>query len=87
MNQSKSDRDMLMEIANMVGAPTLHYASDKQQRLELESRLVAVSVKIQQHLNVQPKLVDPEATRQNPGVREILGGEFRPENQWRRMGI
>lgn len=83
----KTDRDMLMEIANMVGAPTLHYASDKQVRLELEGRLTAVSVKIQQHLKVEAKPIDPDATRQNPGVREILGGEFRPESEWRRRGI
>jgi hypothetical protein len=82
-----TDKDMLAEVANMVGAPTMHYASDKQVRLELEDRLRRISAKIVEHFKLEPKPVDPDATRQNPGVREILGGEFRPENQWRRMGI
>lgn len=71
-----TDRDMLIEVANMVGTPTLHYASDKQVRLELESRLQAISVKIQEHFKLKPKPVDPNATRENPDVDKILGGEY-----------
>ncbi len=73
----KTDLEALIEIGNLVGAPTTHYQFPEQDRKELVKRLQKISDIVMGQLGVTRRIVDPEKTRQNPGIREILNGEFR----------
>lgn len=71
-----TDRDALIKIGNLVGAPTMHY-SPESEREELVTRLQDISVLVQRALGIPNPAPKPaDFSRQNPGIGEILNGSF-----------
>ncbi len=71
----KTDRELLYEIANLVGAPTMDYSPEyvvKEQR----DRLDKVAALIINQLGLTVPDEDPEKYRTNPGLTiTIIGGK------------
>jgi hypothetical protein len=71
-----TDRDALIQIGNLVGAPTSAYFPE-QERKQLVKRLQDISAIVQAQLGVPtPPAKHPDDTRQNPGIGAILNGSF-----------
>lgn len=67
----RSDREALIEIGNIVGAPTMQY-SPKFERGELMERGEKISKIVQEQLGITPPVADPEKFRTNPsGTRAV----------------
>ncbi len=71
-----TDRDALIAIGNLVGAPTTAYFPE-QERKQLVKRLQDISAIVQKALGIlEPAPKPADATRQNPGIGAILNGSF-----------
>lgn len=80
-----TDRDALIKIGNLVGAPTSAYFPE-QERKQLVKRLQDISAIVQRALGVpKPAPKNPEDTRQNPGIGAILNGEFYRPSRFNRV--
>jgi len=67
----KTDRDVLIEIGNLIGAPTMSYAPDYALK-EWRERGEKVARLIQEQLGIKTPPVDPDKFRENPsGTRAV----------------
>lgn len=74
MNDTKTDRELLYDIANLVGAPTMDYAPEYKAQ-EMRDRLDKVSALIIAHLGLRIPEEDPEKYRTNPGLTITIIGD------------
>ena len=67
MNDTKTDRELLYDIANLVGVPTMDYAPEYKalwyKAQEMRDRLDKVSALIIAHLGLRIPEEDPENRR------------------------
>lgn len=80
-----TDRDALIKIGNLVGAPTTAYFPE-QERKQLVKRLQDISAIVMEALGVpKPAPKHPDDTRQNPGIGAILNGAFYRPSRFNRV--
>ncbi len=66
----RTDREVLMAIGNIIGAPTMHY-SPTHELGELKKRVDHIANIIIEQLGLVKPPVDPEKYRRNPGIIHI----------------
>jgi hypothetical protein len=66
----RTDKDALIEIGNLIGAPTMDYSPEYARR-ELEKRIQQVGRIIVEQLGLVEPKPDPEKFRRNPGLRRL----------------
>ena len=67
---SRTDRDALIEIGNLIGAPTMSYFPDYALK-EWRERGEKVARIVQEQLGIPTPAADPEKYRRNPGIKRI----------------
>jgi hypothetical protein len=70
MPKTKTDKEVLMEIGNIIGAPTTMYFGASEVK-EWRERAHKISALIQWHLGIPQPAYDSEKYRQNPGIKRI----------------
>jgi hypothetical protein len=66
----RTDREVLMAIGNIIGAPTMHYSPEHENK-ELKKRVDHIANIIIEQLGLKVPPVDPEKFRTNPGIKHV----------------
>ena len=75
----RTDKDALIEIGNLIGAPTMDYSPEYKIR-ELEKRIQQVGRIVVEQLGLVEPKPDPEKFRENPSGRRAVDALIRGSN-------